>query len=195
MMQGPAIAIKRRCALWFSRSWPLDWYEAVFELIDLRSFSNLWYWIALALFWSSANHYILGVPFDLVLRAKREGGQAETDLRDMVRVTINRLLIFGEMSGVLIFGFVCFLLMTLFLLGFIYSFEFAQALFLILFPMGLLGLMSIRAANSIEANVETMDQLNTCLLKHRFWTQVLGTVSILITAIWGMYHNIIATGF
>ena len=169
----------------------MDWCEAVFELIDLRSFSNLWYWIALAVFWSSASHYVLGVPFDLVLRAKRKGGQAEADLRDMVRVAINRLLIIGEVSGLLIFGFGCFVITGLFLLGFVYSVEFAQALFLILFPMGLLGLMSIRAASSIEANVGTMDQLHTRLLKHRFWTQVLGIISIFITAIWGMYQNMV----
>jgi hypothetical protein len=57
--------------------------------------------------------------------------------------------------------------------------------------MGLLGLMSIRAASSIEANVETMDQLRARLLKHRFWTQVLGIISIFITAIWGMYQNMV----
>lgn len=169
----------------------MDWYEAVFELIDLRSFSNLWYWIALTVFWSSASHYVLGVPFDLVLRAKRKGGQAEADLRVLVRVAINRLLIIGEVSGLLIFGFCCFIITGLFLLGFFYGVEFAQALFLILFPMGLLRLMSIRAASSIEANTETIDQLLGRLLKHRLWTQVLGIISIFISAIWGMYQNMV----
>jgi hypothetical protein len=54
----------------------LGWYSNVFEVIDMRSFSSLWYWIALAVMWSSASHYVLGVPFDLVQRARRRGGQA-----------------------------------------------------------------------------------------------------------------------
>ncbi|MCU0909379.1 MAG: component of SufBCD complex, partial [Rhodobacteraceae bacterium] len=32
----------------------MDWYLTVFEVIDMRSFSNLWYWIGLAVLWSSA---------------------------------------------------------------------------------------------------------------------------------------------
>ena len=26
----------------------VDWYETVFEVIDLRSFSNIWFWMAVA---------------------------------------------------------------------------------------------------------------------------------------------------
>ena len=47
----------------------LDWYQSIFELIDMRSFSNLWYWIALAVMWSTASHWVLGVPWDMVIRA------------------------------------------------------------------------------------------------------------------------------
>ncbi|MEM9756043.1 MAG: component of SufBCD complex, partial [Pseudomonadota bacterium] len=36
--------------------------ERARDVIDLRSFSNLWYWIVLAVFWSSASHWGLGVP-------------------------------------------------------------------------------------------------------------------------------------
>ncbi len=46
------------------------------------SFSNLWYWIALAVMWSSTSHWVLGVPYDMIQRARREGGQAEADLED-----------------------------------------------------------------------------------------------------------------
>jgi hypothetical protein len=64
----------------------LDWYENVFELIDMRSFSNLWYWIALAVVWSTASHWVLGVPFDLITRARRKGGVVEQDLKTLLRI-------------------------------------------------------------------------------------------------------------
>ena len=62
------------------------------DVIDLRSFSNLWYWIALATLWSSVSHWVLGVPHDMIQRARREGGQAQSDVEDLVRININRLL-------------------------------------------------------------------------------------------------------
>ena len=58
----------------------MDWYQTIFELIDMRSFSNLWYWIVLAVLWSSVSHWVLGVPFDMVQRAKRHGGKSLDDL-------------------------------------------------------------------------------------------------------------------
>ena len=63
----------------------MDWYQTLFEMIDMRSFSNLWFWIALAVMWSTASHWVLGVPFDMVLRARRHGEEAQADLEDMVR--------------------------------------------------------------------------------------------------------------
>ena len=168
----------------------MDWYETVFELIDMRSFSNLWYWIALAVVWSSASHWVLGVPYDMVLRARRHGGQAEVDLEDMVRVNINRLLFIGGTSGLLIMGFACFVLTALLLLGFVYRVEFAQALFLLAFPMSIVGAMSISTARTIQQDGATGEVLRKKMLRHRFWTQVVGMISILITAMWGMYQNL-----
>lgn len=96
----------------------MDWYSTVFELIDMRSFSNLWFWIALAVMWSTTSHWVLGVPWDMVLRAQREGGQYEEDLLDIVRINTNRLLHIGTVSGLWLLGFACFFLTMLGLLVF-----------------------------------------------------------------------------
>ena len=71
----------------------MNWYDTVFEVIDMRSFSNLWYWIALAVLWSSVSQWVLGVPFDMILRARREKeGEAMDDLQDLVRINVNRII-------------------------------------------------------------------------------------------------------
>ena len=57
----------------------MEVFEIALEVIDLRSFSNLWYWIALAVLWSSISHWVLGVPHDMIHRARREGGQVLAD--------------------------------------------------------------------------------------------------------------------
>jgi hypothetical protein len=56
----------------------VDFLDLVTEVIDLRSFSNLWYWIVLAILWSSLSHWTLGVPYHIVTRARRGDERAAT---------------------------------------------------------------------------------------------------------------------
>lgn len=168
----------------------MDWYQTLFELIDMRSFSNLWFWIVLAVTWSTASHWVLGVPYDMVLRARRQGAQAEVDLEDMVRINVNRLLFIAQVSGLWILGFACFGLTMLVLLGFVYGMEFAQAVFLLAFPLSLIGALSLSTARLIQSESATGERLRKRLTRHRLYTQIIGMVSIFITAIWGMYQNV-----
>ncbi|MCZ4254949.1 component of SufBCD complex [Sulfitobacter sp. G21635-S1] len=168
----------------------MDWYQTLFELIDMRSFSNLWFWIVLAVTWSTASHWVLGVPYDMVLRARRQGAQAEVDLEDMVRINVNRLLFIAQVSGLWILGFACFGLTMLVLLGFVYGMEFAQAVFLLAFPLSLIGALSLSTARLIQSESATGERLRKRLTRHRLYTQIIGMVSIFVTAIWGMYQNV-----
>ncbi len=187
----PGVRRIRRCHA-------LDWYLTVFEVIDMRSFSNLWYWIGLAVLWSSASHWVLGVPYDLIQRARRHGGPAEEDLRDIVRINCNRLLFIADVSGLIIACVSAAVFTTLFLVGFWYGHQFAQAVFLMLFPMTLVGLMSVWTARRIAAaggaggrdgpGVPT-DALYSRLRVQRTVTQVIGMISIFVAAMWGMAQN------
>ena len=162
----------------------------------MRSFSILWYCIALAVVWSSASHWVLGVPFDMIGRARKHGGQAEADLEDMVRINVSRLLYIGRVSGLILLGFVSFLLTVLAVLAFWYDIEFAQAIILILFPFTIVGLVSLSTASLIEAEEPRGEDLRKRLLRHRFWVQVIGMISIFVTAMYGMYQNLdVGPGF
>ncbi|RME18629.1 MAG: component of SufBCD complex [Alphaproteobacteria bacterium] len=167
----------------------MDWYSAVFELIDMRSFSNLWFWIALAVMWSTTAHWVLGVPYDTIQRAARHGGQAQADLEDLVRINVNRLLYIAEVSGLWLLAIASGLLTSLAMLGFWYGVEFAQAVFLLAFPMTFVGLLSLRTARTIRAEALSGPALRRRLIRHRLATQVIGMVSIFVTALWGMYQN------
>ena len=167
----------------------MDWHTTIFELIDMRSFSNLWFWIALAVVWSTASHWILGVPFDLVTRARRHGGQAAEDLEALVRINTNRLLYISTVSGLWLLGFVCFILTGLALLGFVYRVEFAQALFLLGFPMTIVGALNLSTARLIQDREAQGEDLWRYLSRHRTIVQAIGMVSIFVTALWGMYQN------
>ncbi len=169
----------------------MDWYETVFELIDMRSFSNLWYWIALAVMWSSASHWVIGVPFDIVQRAKRHGGTAEVDFLDLVRINVNRITYISALSGMWLLGLVSCLLTMLGGLGFVYGIEFCQAVFLLALPMSLVALLTVRMAHKLQPALaeQDADRIHQLLNRHRFVTQAIGMLAIFVTAFWGMWQN------
>ena len=167
----------------------MDWTLLVFDLIDLRSFSNLWYWIALAVTWSTASHWVLGVPWDMALRARRIGGEAERDFEDIVRVNVNRYLYIAEVAAVPILVFLAFILTMLGLLGFWYWVEFCQAVFLLVLPLTIVGFLSIATSRRIRIGGLSGEPLRRCMAIHRVWVQVIGLVSIFVTAFWGMLQN------
>lgn len=167
----------------------MQWYEILFELIDMRSFSNLWYWIGLSVLWSTASHWVIGVPYDMVRRAQRHGGEAQRDLEDLVRINVGRILFIARMSGAWIVGTTFFFLAALFTLAAYYHVEFAQALLCLLFPMFLISLLSVRTALEFEAQGIVGRDVHRRLLRHRIVVQVIGMFSIFATAMFGMYQN------
>ncbi len=167
----------------------MDWYNLIFELIDMRSFSNLWYWIVLAVLWSTASHWVLGVPFDMISRAKRHGAQAQDDLEAMVRINTGRMLYIARTAGLWLVATLCFALTMLGVLGFGFDVEFAQAVFCLLMPFSLLMLLSLRTSLMIEAGENQGAALHRRLAIHRVSTQFLGMIAIFVTSLYGMYQN------
>jgi hypothetical protein len=168
----------------------LDLYTTVFEIIDMRSFSNLWYWIGLAVAWSTASHWVIGVPYDLVHRAARHEGQAQEDLEAIVRVNCNRMLSISERGGVGLMAVASAILSSLVTLGFWYGIEFAQAVFLLMLPMVFVAFLSVRTASVISRQQLSGKPLRDRLARHRITIQVIGMFSIFVTATWGMFHNL-----
>ncbi|MGY9049129.1 hypothetical protein P775_14925 [Puniceibacterium antarcticum] len=164
----------------------------VFEVIDMQSFSSLWFWIALAAVWSSVSHWVLGVPFDMVTRARHLGGQAEADLEHLARIHIERSLRTVEESGLWLMAFGCFLLAGLGLLAFVYWIELAQALFFLGFPLVLVWILSLRTAHRIRSEAAAGALLCKRLTHLRYVTQAIGLLSLFVTSLWGMYSNLSA---
>lgn len=168
----------------------VDVLDTVFEVIDMRSFSNLWYWIALAVMWSSATHWIMGVPFDMMRRARKEGGEAQENVEALVRIYANRIISGLRPGAVWIVLLGSFWLSILGILAFGYNLEFAQAVFLLLMPMTAVIWLSYRCALYIEAGEGTGAALHRRLTIHRRFLQGLGMVSVFITGMFGMWQNL-----
>lgn len=167
----------------------MDLTQTIFEVIDMRSFSNLWFWIALAVVWSSASHWVLGVPWDLVTRAKRAGGEAVRDVETLAQIYASRLVHVAEVSGLVMTVLVSFVLTSLALLGFAYGVEFAQAVFLLGLPMTWVGWISLGAARRVRRDDPKGDDLLSLLHRHRIKVQAIGMTAIFVTTMWGMFKN------
>ena len=163
---------------------------AAFEVIDIRSFSNLWFWIVLAVMWSSASYRVIGIPYDMIQNARRHGGQAERDLEALMRINAQRFFDVRSRSGLFVIGLGCAGLSSLGLLGFSYRIELAQAIFLLALPISLIATISLRTAAAVRACDGISDDLYRRFRRHRGTTQLMAVASIFVTATWGMYHNI-----
>ena len=158
--------------------------ELALEAIDFRSFSNLWFWIALAVLWSTASHWVVGVPFDMVRRAARGNEQSLEDIH------ARRILFIAEETGLITTAFSFFLVTMLALLGFLYRVEFAQAILLLFLPLMLVAWVTLRAARKVDG-LDASD-LGNLLFRTRRLIQFLGIVSIFVTSMWGMWVNLSA---
>ena len=153
-------------------------------------FTGNWFWIVLAVMWSSTSYWVLGVPYDMIQQARREGGEVQRDLEDLVRINTSRRLMMVDRSGVIGVALLCFWGTGVALLGFYYDVEFAQALFLLMAPLSLVVWQSIRASRRISAGTLDPEALHRLLIRHRRVTQVIGMLSISITALYGTWQNV-----
>ena len=169
---------------------PLDFsfLTLVTEAIDLRSFSNLWFWIALAALWSTTSHWVVGVPFDMVRRAARGNVVSLRDMHVLANIQARRLLFIADETGLITTAISFFAVTMLSLLGFLYRVEFAQAILLLFAPMAIVGYITLRAARQVEG-LEP-DDLGNLLFRTRRSIQVVGMVSIFVTSMWGMWVNL-----
>jgi len=166
----------------------VDFLDLVTEVIDLRSFSNLWYWIVLAILWSSLSHWTLGVPYHIVARARRGDAQADRDMRALARINGARILAVTDQSAAVLLGLAVFIATGLAVTGWLYRVEFLQALFLLMFPAMLVGGLTVLTARKLRRT--EYEDVAHALRLHRIYVQMMGIVFIFLTAFWGMYTNV-----
>ena len=164
--------------------------DSLFSTISLGSFSSLWFWIILAVAWSNASHFVMGVPFDMVMRAKRRGGEAMDDLNTLAMIQARRRMAIIRSSGPWLVAFWMTVLTLLGSLGFFYGFQLAQALVLLLGPLTLSGWLGLRLAARIETGALSDLALVKTIIWYRVGVQSIGLLTILVTTMWGMWQNL-----
>lgn len=176
----------------YGRGQGLNLFSLIASQIDHRSFSSLWYWIVIALLWMGLTRSALGVPYDLLARARRLGGQTQLDVEALARIHAERYIYYwsrGKTFQVAVLGFVVSGLLVL-AIGF--HFEFAQAVLFILLPLAMVAASSLRGAMRILTDCGQGDALHQLMWRHRLFVQLIGFVFIFLTAIFGLIHNVTA---
>lgn len=150
--------------------------QTIFDLIDTRAFSSLWYWVVVAGVWSVVSRRVLGVPVELVIRARHQPEAA---------ALLRGLLPPPARPGAVRVVIVSCLLTVLVMLGFVHGVELAQAVSLIVLPLAGVWLLDLRAAHR-AAGVTEAEPLVRLLLGHHFLVQFIGFAAIGIAALYGM---------
>jgi 4-hydroxybenzoate polyprenyltransferase len=171
----------------------LDWTATFLGAIDTRSFSSLWFWIVIAVTWSMASYWVLGIPYDVILRGREEEGVP--DLEDLVRINVTRMLVTARDSGAVMLGIAVFLLTALLVLAVWYRVELAQAFLFLLVPLMVLAWRSLLLAQRIYRDEPRGAELARLLLRHRLLTQGIGMAAIFLAALFGAWRMLAALPF
>lgn len=161
--------------------------DIITGLIDFRTFSNIWYWLAVMVTWAVATHWVIGVPFDMVVRARRQGGQAAQDLDILVAINLRRLLTLSGTPAVILVGIGAFVVTAAAMLGFVYGLELAQGLFCLAFPLVFVAFLTWRSCQRLALDQPTGPALIRALVRLRFWIQLIAITALFCTALLGIY--------
>ncbi|WP_424926584.1 hypothetical protein [Amaricoccus tamworthensis] len=145
-------------------------------------FINLWYWVLTVLIWTVVTHRTIGVPYDMILRAKRSP-EVSKQVDFLAHVHSRRITALHRSAGTLFALFVGFMLSGMFVLGFMWRVEVATAAFLLLFPLTGIGYSTIQTSLSIQERDFRGATLIKILARRRFWHQVVAVVSMLFALV------------
>jgi hypothetical protein len=150
----------------------------VFTIFGTASFQNIWYWAFSVLAWTLATQRTLGVPYDMLLRARRDPEELPR-VEWLAHHAAGRVTAVGARAGTAIAAAVGFALAGLFVFGFLSQYEIARASFVLAFPLAMIGYSTLRLALSVEKHDLRGAVLVRVLARRRFWHQVVAVLAIL----------------
>jgi hypothetical protein len=153
----------------------------VYQAYGIASLDSFWYWVLCILTWGFVCNRTLGVPHDMVRRARRAPEVAEkVDM--LALITSERIGGIYDRAGVLIGAGTGFALAALGIAGFKLGLELAKAMFLLAFPLTIVAYSTLRLALSVRQYPPTGARLWRSLGLRRFWHTLIALVALMFTA-------------
>lgn len=167
----------------------------LFQLLEISSFLNIWYWGFLAVAWSRATYWTLGVPFHDARLAVQRNGRYMTEFETLLEVNMSRYIEVFDEFGIPMMALASFGLATLGTLGFVFGMELMQAIFLLLAPLMIASLLSLRFAYRVKRRKITGEALYRAYCAHRRWKQLFGALVLMVIALWAVVRAIVTPTF
>lgn len=157
--------------------------DVVRNYMEFDSFASVWYWIFMALAWTSRTHWTIGVPFDAIIRADRRGAPWEEHVDVIAHAMAARFHLFVHRRGALIVGVTMFALTAVGSAALLLGNQFAQAVFALALPMLIAEVGDVRLALRIHEEGLSGYHLRRALIWRRFLNQATGLLSIIMASV------------
>lgn len=145
------------------------------------SFDSIWYWVLTLLLWTYAGNTVLGVPYDMLLRAQRLPRVAER-VETLAHIAADRIGGLYDHVGVPIAAATGFALAALFGIAFSTRLELATAAFMLVFPLAIVVYSTLRLALAVRRQRIGGSGLVRILARRRIWHIAIGAVALLTSA-------------
>jgi len=150
----------------------------LFKFFAAASFQSPWYWVLHVVVWTLACYRTLGVPHDMLLRARRMPEVAgRVDL--LCRLSCERIGGVYDGMGVPLGAASGFVLAACFALGFMSGIEAAQAAFALLMPLAVIAYSKLRLALAVRRKRMEGPELVLALARRRVWHQFIAVLAML----------------
>jgi len=150
----------------------------LFQFFAAASFQSLWYWVLHVVVWTLACYRTLGVPHDMLVRARRDPGTAQR-VDVLARLSSERIGGIHDRLGVPLAALAGFLLAGVFALGFLSGIETAQAAFAIMLPLAMISYSKLKLALAVRRRGIAGPELVLALARRRVWHQMFAVTGML----------------
>lgn len=164
--------------------------DEIREIMNLESLWTLWFWIMHVIAWSMTSHFVLGVPFDVIVQANREKDEAGpwTFHADaMIRASVFRVVSYFRKMGTVIVGVWSFLIGSLLTFAILFQNEFCMAALTFMLPLTAIYAVSIRWALWIDGTELGPTELRQAVRRLRFWVQLFGVIAVILAGAIAVY--------
>ncbi len=159
----------------------------MFHLLRFDSFFSIWYWVLLIVVWTAVCHRTMGVPHDMLLRARRLPDVAAR-VEILARIAADRRAGIARAAGMPMAAAAGFGLTVLAGLGYGQGVEPAKAAFVLLAPLAMVVLRDLRLARLIHGGQLGGADLLRRLARRRLSTQGLGVLALIAAALSALAH-------
>ncbi|MCY4288861.1 MAG: hypothetical protein OXC63_09740 [Aestuariivita sp.] len=158
----------------------MHWVRELLIFADGKSFASIWFWLTLGVTWFVVIRHPFSISNELIFQARHFGASARMSVEVLAEMRAKKLLT-CNLWKVASFGFSGSIV---FVFGWVYQIEFAQALFLWIVPVMCVGCVSLYTAYEVQSRAQKGEALLDALERHRLIVNFIGISTLGFIVYW-----------